>query len=129
MPLTNAPSILGRVVSRDNFTKSLAPAELLAARVSSIGGSGRAGSFQGSYSEGRSARRHPSIAAVNAPGIEAVTSLYAAERFCLAVFSAHQHDRNIPYRNVLPSVVSAVAATLYQVQERFPCAYLSSALR
>jgi hypothetical protein len=67
--------------------KASPPSELLAARVPSIGGSGRAGSFQGSYGKGRSARRHPSIAAVNAPEIEAVSPLYAAERICLAVFS------------------------------------------
>ena len=126
---SEGPSILGRVVSRDNFTKASPPAELLAARVSSIGGSGRAGSFQENHGKGRSARRHPAIIAMNAPGIGAVTPLYAAELYCLAVSCAHQRHRNLPHRNMLPSVVSTVAATLYQVQERFPRAYLSGALR
>ncbi|PZX42221.1 hypothetical protein LY56_02212, partial [Roseinatronobacter thiooxidans] len=102
-------SILGRVVSRDNFTKASPPAELLAARVSSISGSGRAGSFQENHGKGRSARRHPAIVAMNAPGKVAVTPLYAAELYCLAVSSAHQRHRNLPHRNMLPSVVSTVA--------------------
>ena len=103
------------MVSRDNFTKASPPAELLAARVSSIGGSGRAGSFQENHGKGRSARRHPSIAAVNAPGMGAVTLLYAAESFWVwPCFSRISIIDNIPHRNVLPSVVSAVAATLYQ---------------
>jgi hypothetical protein len=58
-----------------------------------------------------------------------MTSLYVVERVCLAVFCAHQHHRNIPHRNVLPSVVSAAAATLYLAQERFPRAHLDGALR
>ncbi|WP_142079328.1 PAS domain-containing protein [Roseinatronobacter monicus] len=51
------------------------PAELLAARVSSIGRSCGSGSLQENHGEGRSARRHPSIAAVNAPGIGAAAPL------------------------------------------------------
>ena len=60
----------------------------------------------------------------------AVTLLYAAESFWVwPCFSRISIIDNIPHRNVLPSVVSALAATLYPVQERFPRAYLSGALR
>lgn len=50
-------------------------------------------------------------------------------QFAAAMLIACRHRVNSHTGMMLPSVVSAQAAALCQVQDRFPCAYLKSVLR